>query len=253
MNTTRRHGMQNPGRADTRNKEYQDKFNREVLLQRLVNTDSPVIFDIGAHRGESIDYFLKLFPKARIYSFEPDPDSFRELAGTRTSENVSCFNLAVSDKEGTASFFRNTISHTNSLLKVNFDSRDSIKLSEAKEKQDTGFYGNFNEEAQVRTTTVKAFMQEQGIEHLDLLKIDVQGAEEQVLAGCADALQRIDVVLMEICFFDYYENSTSFYDVERHLLPNGHRLFSIPTISSNPMNGRTDWVDTLYCLPRVAQ
>jgi len=238
--------MQNPGRADARNKEYQEKFNKELLLQRLVGTEAPVILDVGAHRGESVDYFRGLFPGARICSFEPDPASFDALVAAKAGENVACFNMAVSDTDGTATFYRNAISHTNSLLKVNFDSRDSIKLAEAREKQDTDFYANFNEELQVPTRTLKTFMQEQGLERVDLLKIDVQGAEEQVLAGCGDWLQRIGVIVMEICFFDYYEHATSFHDVERHLLPNGHRLFSIPTISNNPMNGRTDWVDVIY-------
>lgn len=238
--------MQNPGRADERNEAFNEKFNKELLLKHLVSAQAPVVFDVGAHKGESVSYFLDIFPQASIYSFEPDPDSFQALVAATQGKNVSCSNMAISGADGLATFYRNAISHTNSLLKVNFSSHDSIKLAEAREKQDQSFYDNFNEALQVPARTLKSFVQEQGLERIDLLKIDVQGAEEQVLVGCGDFLRRIGVIVMEICFFDYYEHSTSFFDVERHLLPHGHKLYSISTISNNPMNGRTDWVDVIY-------
>jgi hypothetical protein len=86
----------------------------------------------------------------------------------------------------------------------------------------------------------------ESIDGIDLLKIDVQGAESRVLVGGKETLKRTKAVVMEIGFFDYYEQQTAFMDVEKVLLPLGFSLYSISEVSNNPMNGRTDWAEVVY-------
>lgn len=237
--------MENVGQSKSRNKEFQEKFGREQLFQQVVTAAEPVIFDVGAHHGESVVYLKALFPKASLYSFEPDPDSFDVLSASPI-EGVSYFNLALSDVDGTASFYRNKISHTNSLLKVNLKSSDSIGIANATAENDTQFFKNFNEEVRVIATRLDSFTKQHSIGQIDLLKIDVQGAECRVLAGGNATLQNTKVIVLEINFFDYYEHQTTFMDIEQILSPLGFRLFSISEISNNPMNGRTDWAEVVY-------
>jgi hypothetical protein len=47
-------------------------------------------------------------------------------------------------------------------------------------------------------------------------------------------------------FYDYYERSLSFSDLEKYLIPSGFALYDISHIAKNSMNGRTDWVDVIY-------
>jgi len=237
--------MENVGQSKSRNIEFQQKFGRERLLQSLVKAPEPVIFDVGAHHGESVAYLTNILPSAKIYSFEPDPDSFNRLC-TAAVEKVLYFNLALSDIDGTVSFFRNSISHTNSLLKVNLSSRDSIGIANAAAENDTKYFESFNEEVRVAATRLDSFTEQHSIGQIDLLKIDVQGAECRVLAGGEATLRNTKVLVLEISFFDYYEHQTSFMDVEQILSPLGFRLFSISEVSNNPMNGRTDWAEVVY-------
>jgi FkbM family methyltransferase len=237
--------MENVGQSKSRNKEFQKIFSREKLLQYVITGAAPVIFDIGAHHGESVAFLKLLFPKASIYSFEPDPNSFDVLSKSIRA-GVSYFNLALSDVDGTTSFFQNKISHTNSLLKVNLTSRDSIGIANATAENDTKYFDGFNVEVQVVATTLDSFTKQHSIATIDLLKIDVQGAESRVLAGGKETLMRTKAVILEISFFDYYEHQTSFMDVENILCPLGFQLYSISEISNNPMNGRTDWAEVLY-------
>lgn len=211
----------------------------------MVKADQPVIFDVGAHYGESVVYLKKLFPKALIHSFEPDPDSF-DILSASVLEGVSYFNMAFSDVDGTASFYRNKISHTNSLLKVNLKSRDSIDIANAIVKNDMQYFEGFNEEVQVASVRLDSFTNQHSIGKIDLLKIDVQGAECRVLVGGNKILRNTTAIVLEINFFDYYEHQTAFLDVEQILSPLGFRLFSISEISNNPMNGRTDWAEVVY-------
>jgi FkbM family methyltransferase len=237
--------MENVGQSKNRNEEFQEKFNRERLLKHIINMSEPVIFDVGAHRGESVAFMKKLFPLASIYSFEPDPDSF-DVLSSKPIEGASFFNLAFSDADGTASFYRNKISHTNSLLKVNLHSKDSIAISKSVIENDKEYLTGLNNEVKVATAQLDTFIRQHAIEKIDLLKIDVQGAECCVLSGGQAALQKTSVVVLEINFFDYYERQTSFLDVEKILVPLGFRMFSISELSNNPMNGRTDWAEVVY-------
>ena len=71
------------------------------------------------------------------------------------------------------------------------------------------------------------------------------------MSGLGSRLSDIDVVLTELMFYDFYDRSLTFSDIEEFLLPAGFRLYDISHISKNPMNGRTDWVDVIYLNERV--
>ena len=237
--------MKDIGDSQKRNEEFKKKFNRDQLIIDLVAKEDPIVFDVGAHYGESIDYLKSHFPKSTIYSFEPDPESYTILSN-KAVQGVKYFNLALSSKKGVSTFFRNKISHTNSLIKVNLESKDSIGVTTAKSKGDEEYFQNFNTEIEVKTTTLDSFLEDHPLNHVDLIKIDVQGAECQVLKGASKFLKNTKIIIVEISFFDYYENQTSFLDVESLIAPLNFKLFSISEISNNPMNGRTDWVEAIY-------
>ena len=237
--------MKNVGQSNVRNLEYIKLFSREKLIKNIVTSENPVIFDIGAHHGESVQYLKRLFEKSTIYSFEPDPDSFKILSSIALG-GVNYYNLAASDSDGRSTFYRNKVSHTNSLLKVNLKSKDSIGIAAAKANDDNLYMSEFNLEFKVNTTRLDSFAKLNFIDNVDLLKIDVQGAESIVLKGGKEILKKTAVVILEISFFDYYEQQASFLDVESLLLPLGFKLYSISEISNNPMNGRTDWAEVVY-------
>ena len=91
------------------------------------------------------------------------------------------------------------------------------------------------------------------INHINLLKIDTQGFEPDVIEGLEGKLSKVDVVISELMFYDFYEKSVSFFDIEKFLIPAGFHLYDISHISKNPMNGRTDWVDVIYLNNRLRQ
>ncbi|MBE2205437.1 MAG: FkbM family methyltransferase [Chthoniobacterales bacterium] len=240
--------MRDIGESGLRNRAFEEKFTREKVLQEVVGSGPVVLFDIGAHLGESVHYLRELFPESKIFSFEPDPGSFEKLSAKKVP-GVRYFNLALCEKDGRMAFYRNPISHTNSLVKVNSESRDSIAFTKARAENRTDVFQGMNLEIQVPTARLDTFCRENGVSHIDLLKIDVQSAERVVLEGGVETLEKAKVVVVEINFFDYYERSSSFSDIEKFLHPAGFRLFSISEISNNPMNGRTDWAEVIYAKP----
>ncbi len=241
------------GEAKERNVQFKEQFDRRRLIRAAVHRSQPVILDIGAHRGESARFFRELFPAAFIFSLEPDPDSFKEMLAHQDF-NHCCVNMAVSQQSGTATLWRNDISHLNSLLRVNYDSYDAIKITNARGMGDDKLLKTFNHPITVQTITLDDFIalltKSVRPDWIDLLKIDVQGAEALVLDGGPKTLLQTNAVLIEISLYDFYEKHVGFYDVEKFLRPAGFELFCFTEISHNPMSGRTDWVEALYTRPK---
>lgn len=237
----------------TRTAQYLDKFNREKVLKLLINTAEPVIYDVGANSGSSLDEFKSYWPAAYVHSFEPQVECYEELVGraSRYDRVVTHLCAVGSEPTDSATFYTHDVSSgLAGFHRVNLASHDSIHLQKLSDAGDAAaveaYRATMNRERRVRIVRLDAVMRAAGTGHIDLLKIDTEGFEPEVLEGCGERLVDVDVVLAELMFFDYYERKLSFSDVERYLLPAGFSLYDISHISKNPMNGRTDWVDAIY-------
>lgn len=233
------------GESTRRNEVFKRHWTREKIVKTLVSGERPVVFDVGAHKGESVLFFRAIFPTARIHSFEANPATYRALSEL-TDADTAAYNLGASDFDGEAVFYRNAVSHTCSLHKVNMRSADSIRLNQARAEGASGYEAEYNREITVAVKRLDTVCAERNIPKVDLLKIDVQAGEAAVLRGMGRRLFDTGVVMLEISFFDYYEHKSSIMDVERELLPAGFELYAIGDISHNPMNGRTDWAEFIY-------
>jgi len=223
------------GESDGRNDEYSENYSPQKFFTLMIDSDAPLIIDIGAHKGESVMFFNSIFPKAEIYSVEPDPESYAALV-EYLGDEARALNAAVSDQNGTFNFYQYDKSHLNSLHAINIESIDSLGYAE--ESTPT--------EVDVRCMTLDSMIDELEIagRDIDLLKIDAQGAEAEILAGAKQSLGRINNITLELNLFDFYSRQNSFLEVES-LLP-GFELYAITKLSQNPKNFRTDWVEAFY-------
>lgn len=176
-----------------------------VLIKSIIEKQNPTIFDIGAHHGESIESFNKYFNNPRIYSFEPFEESFEILSLKKSKiSNTKIFNLGLSNFNGKGTFYsyvdpkNPNISAANSILQLN----------------DGKFVPSYSENQKVECEFMKldSFVEENNISYIDLLKIDVQGAEFKVIEGANNSLKdkKIGCVLIEIAIADYYKGQKSF-------------------------------------------
>jgi len=155
-----------------------------------------------------------------------------------------------------ATFFTHDITTGQSgFNKISIESQDSIHLNKFKERKDVHDFQNYsktlNNERKVEIVRLDNYINQNNIDKFDILKIDTQGYEPEVLEGLGNRLTEIDLVITELMFYDFYERSLSFSDIEKYLLPSGFQLYDISHISKNPMNGRTDWVDVIYVNNRM--
>lgn len=144
----------------------------EYFLPRALEPE--VILDIGSNIGTSILFFHEQFPAARIYGFEPHPETFRILqANVGSIPSVEIFNHALGAADGQVS--------------AAFDGMDFSGLV-AKPGS-----AKFNQAATTVECEVKhagEVMKNLGLTKIDLIKIDCEGAEYDVLTALPDKMLR---------------------------------------------------------------
>ena len=233
------------GSSPLRNREFERTHSRgRVLSDRVGGEKARTVTDVGAYLGETAHWFSVLFPNATVWAVEPFPESFAKLA-LKSSNKLKPFNFAVTNFDGSVELYYNSIPHTSGIYPINSESSDSLSVAQQGESGAAAVNSSVGS-VMVDARSLNSFVAEQNIQEIDLLKIDVQGAEVDVLKGSGQILNRVAVVLIEISLYDYYEKSSTIGDVESYLSPHGFSLWSVTDISNNPMNGRTDWVELLY-------
>jgi FkbM family methyltransferase len=144
-----------------------DDFNatHRVLLARA-GVDVPVIFDVGAHVGESVRRFKALFPRSDMHSFEADSENFGKLrANTATYSGLTVNNFAAGAAPGRQTFYRNVKSDTSSFNPVNPGSQ----WAAARSKHHNVSVDQFTEKKyEVELKTIDGYMAEKNIGHIDI-------------------------------------------------------------------------------------
>jgi hypothetical protein len=100
-----------------------------------------------------------------------------------------------------------------------------------------------------KVDTVDRLMAEEGIQNLDLLKLDTHGSELAVLKGANAALQRGDIkfIIAELLFVPLYDNQPSFSEVCQYLWSMGYDLVDFYDFVYT-LEGQLKWGDGLFRL-----
>ncbi|HEX8341000.1 MAG TPA: FkbM family methyltransferase [Tepidisphaeraceae bacterium] len=181
---------------------------------RSIGQSLNVVFDVGANKGDYTAEVMALFPNARIFAFEPTPDVLVGLKSRYAGQqSVQVIDSAISDREGTLTFHVRPNSVWNSMLP-----NDTSKIAPSESK-----------EIHVRSTTIAAAANEHQIEQVDLLKLDIQGAEMLALQGAAPLLSaaKIGFVQLELNFWKIYAGQAEFKTVSRFMFDHGYWLQGI--------------------------
>lgn len=202
----------------------------EVDLQRLTSSDPlRMIFDVGGNFGQTALRFSRAFPKARIFTFEPVPESFRRLeANIAGRPSIQGFQHGFGDVSGSFQIQLQSNPGSNTLLGPQ-SSMGSLEI---------------------RLETIDSFVAEHGITEIDLLKIDVEGYELEVLKGAFATLGRgaVRYVYAECVFApDLIYPHTDFFEMHRVLTKWGFHFVTCYTESFRLSDGCA-LCNTLYAL-----
>lgn len=176
--------------------------------------DYKTILDIGAYKGEFTDRFLRNFKVNHVFLFEPLKEQYNYLCNKYSSDNrCSVFPFALGHISGSSILYR-------------LNQMDSSSLLSPKKQASIYIDRPFYKESQVNIQTRRLcdISELKDISFYDIAKIDVQGAEVQVLEGMADILHRVRSLYIEVNFISLYDNGATFCDTHRFLINNGFFL-----------------------------
>lgn len=130
-----------------------------------------VILDLGSNVGYSIHYLRLLFPSARIWGIEADPENFLKLTrNTSSLQSVQLLNLAASNSDGVELLYSKRGHRTSSSLVLR---------------------GQQFKAVQVRSSTLSSILSSQSLDTVDLVKFDVEGAESRIFRN-SEAIHRVN-------------------------------------------------------------
>ncbi len=157
----------------TKNQKYDALSTR--IMRKTIQPES-VCVDVGCHKGEVLDEMMRFAKHGDFYAFEPIPSMFDQLV-TKYDGKVNLFPFALSDTDGETQF-QHVVSNPaySGIKKRTYQGDEKIQVIKVLQKRlDDVIPDNI---------------------HVDFIKIDVEGAEMQVLRGAKSTIVRSKPVII---------------------------------------------------------
>lgn len=179
-------------------------YNRFALFDKrwLLDCNIRTVVDIGASIGEFTAIFAELFPNARIYSFEPLPNCFAQLEQIASYyNNVKPFNIALGSTEGKQRFCESSWAPASSFRKMTALHKQIFPHSAD------------SEILIVEIKTLDKIFENANLEENILVKMDVQGYEDEVIKGGMEIIKKAKVLVIECSLQKFYEDEPMFHGI----------------------------------------
>ena len=197
----------------------------EYNIHQYLGIDSRQILSwciVGGFDGDEVPTIINNYTNCKITIFECSHRYIGALRSKLSKENrVEIVEKAVSDRSGKTKFFEVSGTGSGSLLKIG----DLHKKSYGMEQAET---------FDVETISLDEYFLNQGV---DILQIDVQGAEKLVLKGAVNVLENTKAIFIEISIKpEMYESSIKFKDLEEILEAQNFQLILLGTDTNGTGN-----------------
>lgn len=205
-------------------------LNPYLDMSCYIKNTSPIIFDVGANLGESIESLLLTYPSAHIFAFEPSIESFTLLEKKYGKlNNIYLYCEALWSHNCNKLFNDNEYPYMSSFFELGVFG-----------------YGNILRKRQLELRSIDTFASTENLSHIDILKIDAQGSELDILKGCLDLFgsDRIKLILIELTFTNMYDGPPGFDTLLKLLYDNNFFLAGI--YRQHFQKGFLSWADGLF-------
>ena len=173
-------------------------------VEAIIKSAKTLIIDAGAQAGFFVLFCRALNPEVKILAIEPDEDNLELLnqhIGINNLKNVEVIPAALAGKSGLRDFFISSDSHNHSLFKV--------------------LVPRISKNAKIKTYSLDDLLKEQGIKEVALLKLDIEGAEYEVLRNFTH-WKKIKNIALEYHDFGEWQHQK----LEKLLSDNGFKVKS---------------------------
>lgn len=198
----------------------------ESIKDKIDFNEISVILDIGSRDGCQSLELNRWFPHAKIYAFEPVKENYEfTVKNVESIKNIQAYPYAINYYNGKTKFYEvyNGNVGASSLLQTTNHWRSSQW---------------FQKETEVDCIVLSDWLKENNIKYVDLIWMDVQGAEIIVLDSLKDYLDNVKVIATEVGIEELYHNSTSKSELD-------NKLKSFIAIDETPESLMTE-MDVVY-------
>lgn len=148
-------------------------------------TNSPpsLIIDAGANIGLTSIYFTNKYPNAKIIAIEPENENFKILQkNTCGYSNIQTIHAALWHQNGEIELFDPGLGNWGFMTSANKKSNTQEGVIRHK----------------IRAITINKLISDQNIEKVDILKIDIEGAEKEVFSDTSAWINKVDSMIVEL-------------------------------------------------------
>ena len=161
--------------------------------------ETRTVLDVGANTGQFAQLIRQVLPDARIISFEPIDECFKTLQKNMgTSPPFEAFQLALGNESCESTINRNAFSPSSSLLEMK-----ALHVEELPQTREV-------QQERIRVEKLDGLSASLFIETPFIVKVDVQGFEDQVILGGSKTLAKADAVILEVSSYPLYEGAPTF-------------------------------------------
>lgn len=193
------------------------------------------ILDVGANVGQFAEEITAVLPDATIYAFEPLKECFDKLNVAMSGrKNFESFNVAIGDKNESQTIHKSSYSPSSSLLEMGALHKELFPHTK---------------ESTPETIQVKRLddvLTGRDIKKEILIKVDVQGYEDKVIAGGRELFSRARVVIIETSFVPLYDGQLLFDGIYQSLKSLGFSYHGAWQQKRDTTNGQVLFEDSIF-------
>lgn len=207
-----------------RKEVFKNSYKQVVLskraIRRLVIRKDAVVVEIGAADGLDSLEFLELFgdPQFKLICIEPESKNIVQFLQRIHDNRATLIQAAISDRDGIGVLNLSSTAYSSSLKTPNLE-----------EIQKRWPEISFNKTQQVATRSLDSLVQELNLELIDFIWADVQGAEDLLIQGAAEALKKTRFLYTEYGGDSLYSNDLSLKQLQELLGDSWDLLFDYKT------------------------
>ena len=177
------------------------------LIKKILPYD-PIIIEAGGQHGEDTKWMSELWPKGKIFTFEPSPESFEIMKNNcKDLNNVQIFKLGLDKKCSIKSFY--LAGGASSILKP------------AKTFNDDYFHSDLENPIEIECLTLDAWCKRNNISKIDFLWLDMEGNELNALYGSEEILKTVKAIYTEVNLQRFWEECVMYEELKNYLESKG--------------------------------
>jgi FkbM family methyltransferase len=189
--------------------------------------------DCGANHGEISLQLHALFPKAKGYMIEPQPELKAKLGQVASSNKLTYLPYAVARQDGEMTF--------------RYSDQDDYRGGSLGVRKDAKGDEFFNKSAQVQVRSLDSLLAAGEITPPQLLKLDVEGMELETLRGATEVLKSVELICMETMLFRNWVEHPPFAEIMYEAAKMGFVLYDLGQSGYRPYDGALAILDVVLC------